>query len=73
MIAIFYPSPLNPIPISETPHFVRITVAYDARSNEELSVANGDIVELISQRWDAGDGWWTGVSCEMREGKWSGI
>ena len=48
---------------AEAGHFVRINAAYNARSNEELTVANGDLVLLLSQRLDAQDGWWTGVRC----------
>ncbi len=46
---------------SEMSRFVRMHCSFDARSNEELSPQNGDLVELVSERLDADDGWWTGV------------
>ncbi len=40
---------------------VRITNNFKALGANEMSVFDGDIIEVLSMRLKENDGWWTGV------------
>eukprot|EP00053_Salpingoeca_punica_P016121 m.150678 g.150678 ORF g.150678 m.150678 type:complete len:731 (+) comp16884_c0_seq2:320-2512(+) len=42
---------------------VRVNMDFTASSAEELTVLSGDIIELMSERPNEDDGWWTGMRC----------